>query len=1164
MNQILTPSGYIDIHSVNVGDEVLAYDLINRERVINTIKDIDYPAVDEQDFILVNNTWNLYKNQSVWVNGNVSHAGDLKPGDVIYDEYCNNITVTSLTPATNTKWVRFQISNDHSFIADGLSFHNSTRYWVGGTGTWDTTTTTHWASASGGAGGASVPGASDAVIFDAGSGGGTVTPNYDFAVTSITMGAFMGTLDFSANNNSPTIVSFSGTGTGTRTLNMGNGTWSVTGNNNNVWNLSVVTNLTLNCNGSTLKFTYSGSTGTRGISTGASGIIYKNILITAGSDIISQSGNFTITGNFSTSGFTGTYSKTTNSLTVGGDFTLGAGSTWSSISGTVTLTSAGSVNINTNGVNINQAFTINGTGSFALQNDLDCSGSNSTTFTVTQGTFNANNFNITVAIFNSSNSNLRTINMGSGTWTITGNGTTVWTLNTSANLTFNCNTSTLKFTYSGSTGTRTIGTGSTLVYFNFYITGGSDTIVIASVFCNNFNTTGFTGIYSKTTATVSASGNFIVGAGSTWSSTSGTITLTSSGSVNINTNGVNINQSFTINGTGSFTLQSDLDCSGSNSTALIVTQGTFNANNFNITVAIFNSSNSNVRTINMGSGIWTITGNGTTVWTLNIATNLTFNCNISTLKFAYPGSTGSRTIGTGTNAVYYNFYITAGSDTVSIGLLSCKNFNTTGFAGIYSKTTTNIVTSGDFILGAGSTWSSTSGTITLNTAGVAVLNTNGVNINQSITVAATGTVTLMSDLDMTGSVATPFTLTSGTFNANNFNITAFSFLGSGTGVRSLNMGNGIWSIFGNGTTVWTMATITNLTFNASGSTLKFTYSGSTGTRTVSFNGNLTYNKVMITAGSDTFAIANLLATSGDFSCGGFTGTMSKTAQTMNIGGNFTVGAGCVWSSTGGTINLTSSGSVDINTHGINVNQSFNVNGSGTFTLQNNLDISGAVSTTLTVTAGTFVANNFDVKAGFFSSNNSNIRTVNMGAGTWTLTGSGGAAWNLTTITNLNMVIGTSSILFINTDSGVVTMNTGGGTILYNIIAFNRGAGGGSNAIAGNLNCNNFSDTGTAAHTLTVNNGNTITVNNSWNVTGAAGNLITLTSSAPATGTFNLINMSGTPYSSDYLNIQHSIATPGNYWLAGLNSVNNQYVPALGAGWAFSSQPVMHAGFLSFM
>ena len=339
MNQILTPSGYIDIHSVNVGDEVLAYDLINRERVINTIKDIDYPAVDEQDFILVNNTWNLYKNQSVWVNGNVSHAGDLKPGDVIYDECCNNITVTSLTPATNTKWVRFQISNDHSFIADGLSFHNSTRYWVGGTGTWDTTTTTHWASASGGAGGASVPGASDAVIFDAGSGGGTVTPNYDFAVTSITMGAFMGTLDFSANNNSPTIVSFSGTGTGTRTLNMGNGTWSVTGNNNNVWNLSVVTNLTLNCNGSTLKFTYSGSTGTRGISTGASGIIYKNILITAGSDIISQSGNFTITGNFSTSGFTGTYSKTTNSLTVGGDFTLGAGSTWSSISGTVTLTS---------------------------------------------------------------------------------------------------------------------------------------------------------------------------------------------------------------------------------------------------------------------------------------------------------------------------------------------------------------------------------------------------------------------------------------------------------------------------------------------------------------------------------------------------------------------------------------------------------------------------------------------------------------------------------------------------------------------------------------------------------------------------------------------------------------------------------------------------------
>jgi len=40
------------------------------------------------------------------------------------------------------------------------------RYWVGGTGTWDATTTTNWSAASGGAGGASAPTSADNVIFD--------------------------------------------------------------------------------------------------------------------------------------------------------------------------------------------------------------------------------------------------------------------------------------------------------------------------------------------------------------------------------------------------------------------------------------------------------------------------------------------------------------------------------------------------------------------------------------------------------------------------------------------------------------------------------------------------------------------------------------------------------------------------------------------------------------------------------------------------------------------------------------------------------------------------------------------------------------------------------------------------------------------------------------
>lgn len=135
------------------------------------------------------------------------------------------------------------------------------RFWVGGTGTWDASTTTHWGSATGVADNASVPGSSDTVTFDANSGGGTVTVNTTVTVQSITNGAHTGTLDFSANNNNVTLsalTGFSGTGSGTRTLNLGNGIWTFTAGNGTSWNFGTTTNLTFNANSSTLRFTGTG------------------------------------------------------------------------------------------------------------------------------------------------------------------------------------------------------------------------------------------------------------------------------------------------------------------------------------------------------------------------------------------------------------------------------------------------------------------------------------------------------------------------------------------------------------------------------------------------------------------------------------------------------------------------------------------------------------------------------------------------------------------------------------------------------------------------------------------------------------------------------------------------------------------------------------------
>lgn len=66
----------------------------------------------------------------------------------------------------------------------------ATRYWVLGSGTWDTTTTTNWSATSGGAGGASAPTSADDVIFDANSNVGTTA-------FTVTMGATANCLSFS-------------------------------------------------------------------------------------------------------------------------------------------------------------------------------------------------------------------------------------------------------------------------------------------------------------------------------------------------------------------------------------------------------------------------------------------------------------------------------------------------------------------------------------------------------------------------------------------------------------------------------------------------------------------------------------------------------------------------------------------------------------------------------------------------------------------------------------------------------------------------------------------------------------------------------------------------------------------------------------------------------
>lgn len=95
--------------------------------------------------------------------------------------------------------------------------------------------------------------------------------------------------------------------------------------------------------------------------------------------------------------------------------------------------------------------------------------------------------------------------------------------------------------------------------------------------------------------------------------------------------------------------------------------GIFDANDFNVSCGFFNSSNSNVRELIMGSGTWTITGVNVTVWNMQTATNLTVTPETSTILLsAVP--TSVRSIQMGGKAFYNLSVVNATPDAYQIDL----------------------------------------------------------------------------------------------------------------------------------------------------------------------------------------------------------------------------------------------------------------------------------------------------------------------------------------------------------------------------------------------------------------------------------------------------------------------------------------------------------------
>lgn len=183
----------------------------------------------------------------------------------------------------------------------------------------------------------------------------------------------------------------------------------------------------------------------------------------------------------------------------------------------------------------------------------------------------------------------------------------------------------------------------------------------------------------------------------------------------------------------------------------------------------------------------------------------------------------------------------------------------------------------------------------------------------------------------------------------------------------------------------------------------------------------------------------------------------------------------------------------------------------------------------------------------FNLNSSTLTLINAGA-SFTVNASSG--WSA----NSN-----STIKMTNTANTAATFAGGGKT--FGIVSFERVGSTGNRAVSGSNTFDTLSDVGTAAHSVVFTQGTTQTITN-WNISGASGAVVTINSSN--TNAHSLIKVGGGPVSADYLNIQHSVATPANAWYAGANSVDNQAVATAGSGWIFAVAPQTKGNFLMFM
>jgi hypothetical protein len=314
------------------------------------------------------------------------------------------------------------------------------------------------------------------------------------------------------------------------------------------------------------------------------------------------------------------------------------------------------------------------------------------------------------------------------------------------------------------TSTRTINAGAVTEAnsISFNIISGSGTAISTITgggAVRDLNFTGFTGSHNATSYTMY--GSLTLGTGMTVTAGSTTTFAATSGTKTITTNAVVIDKSLTFSGVGGTWQLQDALTSGATRTCTL-TNGTLNLNGYTLTTGVFNSNNSNTRTLAFGTSKIVLNGTSGTIFTTSTATGLTVTGTAPLIQ-ATAGGAGTRTINLGaageSNAISLD--VTAGSDIISLSTTSgaYKNVDFTGFTGTVSIQN-SIAVFGNWNYGGTTTQGTGTGTVSFSaTSGTKTITSNGFSFPANVNFNGIGGTFACQDAL---SVTSTLTITNGT------------------------------------------------------------------------------------------------------------------------------------------------------------------------------------------------------------------------------------------------------------------------------------------------------------------------------------------------------------------------------------------------------------------